>query len=72
VASSPFNQQHVQGSSKPSRRTKPCPPHTPLLILDTEDGSRVVRCLACGLRGPKRENTSKARLAFKEFSKGFE
>ena len=55
----------MQASSKPSR-TKPCPPHTPLLVQATEDGYHVARCLVCGLQGPKRENSSKARLAFEE------
>jgi hypothetical protein len=55
----------VQASSKSSR---PCPPHTPLLMQGTDDGYRVVRCLACGLLGPKREDSSRARLAFDEFS----
>jgi hypothetical protein len=32
----------------------------------------VVLCLACGLQGPERENSSKARLAFEQFSKGLE
>ena len=58
-------EKRMQASSKLSR-TKPCPPHTPLLVQDTEDGYCLVRCLACGLQGPKRENTSKARLAFEE------
>jgi hypothetical protein len=31
-----------------------------------------VRCLACGLQGPERENSSKARLAFEQFSKWLE
>jgi hypothetical protein len=53
-------------------RTKPCPPHTPLLVQDTEDGYCLVRCLACGLQGPERENSSIARLAFEQFSKGLE
>jgi hypothetical protein len=62
----------MQTSSEPSRR-KPCPPHTPLLLVRaTEDGHCVVRCLACGLQGPERENSSKARLAFEQFSKWLE
>ena len=55
----------MQASSKPSR-TRSCPPHTPLLLQATEDGYFVVRCLACGLLGPKRANTSKAHRAFEE------
>jgi hypothetical protein len=55
----------MQAYSKLSRR-KSCPPHTPLLVQAIGDGYCLVRCLACGLLGPKRENTSKARLAFDE------
>jgi hypothetical protein len=55
----------MQAYSK-SSRTKPCPPHTPLLLQATGYGYRVARCLACGLQGPQRENSSEARLAFKE------
>jgi hypothetical protein len=63
--------KHMQASSEPSRR-KPCPPHTPLLVRATEEGHCVVQCLACGLHGPERENSSKARLAFEQFSKWLE
>jgi hypothetical protein len=62
----------MQAHSKFSTRTNPCPPHTPLLLQATEDDYFVVRCLACGLLGPKRANTSKARLAFEEFSERLE
>jgi hypothetical protein len=61
----------MQASSEPSRR-KPCPPHTPLLVRATEEGHCVVQCLACGLHGPERENSSKALLAFEQFSKWLE
>jgi hypothetical protein len=61
----------MRASSEPPRR-KPCPPHTPLLVRVTEVGHCVVLCLACGLQGPERENSSKARLAFEQFSKGLE
>ncbi len=47
-------------------RHRPCPPHTPLLVQVTGYGYCVARCLVCGLQGPERENSSKARLAFKE------
>jgi hypothetical protein len=63
--------KHMQASSEPSRR-KPCPPHTPLLVRATEEGHCVVQCLACGLHGPERENSSKARLTFEQFSKWLE
>jgi hypothetical protein len=55
----------MQDISKSSRH-RPCPPHTPLLIQASRDGYCVARCLAYGLQGPERENTSKARLAFDE------
>jgi hypothetical protein len=61
----------MQTSFEPFRR-KPCPQHTPLLVGATDDGHCVVRCLACGLQGPERENSSKARLAFEQFSKWLE
>jgi len=62
---SPRGEKHMQAHYKPSR-TRSCPPHTPLLVQATGDGYGVVRCLACGLQGPKRESSSKARLAFEE------
>ncbi len=65
-------EKHMQALSKKSSRLRPCPPHTPLLTQCTEDGYRVVRCLACGLLGPKREDGSKALLAFDESSKPLE
>jgi hypothetical protein len=62
----------MQASSK-SRRRYRCPPHTPLLVQSSGDGHYVARCLACGLGGPERKDTWKARLAFvEESSKGLE
>ena len=58
----------MQASSK-LPRLRSCPPHTPLLVQDAGDGYHVVRCLACGLQGPKRADSSKARLAFEESHK---
>jgi hypothetical protein len=55
----------VQAYSKVSRHS-PCPPHTPLLVQASGEGYSVVRCLACGLQGPKRKDTAKALLAFEE------
>jgi hypothetical protein len=55
----------MQAYSKFSR-TKPCPPHTPLLVQATGYGYGLARCLACGLQGPERQNSSKARQAFDE------
>ena len=63
--------KHMQTSSEPSRRMLR-PPHTPLLVRATEDGHCVARCLACGLQGPERENSSKARLVSEQFSKWLE
>ena len=57
---------HPREAFKVSRRSKYCPPHTPLLIQSSGDGHYVARCLACGLGGPDREDASKARLAFVE------
>jgi hypothetical protein len=51
------------------RRTKPsCPPHSPLLIEEVNEGVYVARCLQCGLMGPARENAEEAKLAFPEES----
>ena len=55
----------MQAYSKLSRH-RPCPPHTPLLVQASGVGYSVVRCLACGLKGPKRRGTLKALLAFEE------
>ena len=55
-----------------SYRTNLCPPHTPLIAQVTQDGCCEVRCLACGLLGPERENYSKAWRAFREVSKSLE
>jgi len=57
----------MQASSKLRRRNH-CPPHTPLLIQSSGDGHYIARCLACGVGGPERNNTWKARLAFVEES----
>jgi len=43
-----------------------CPPHTPILIEASRGGNYVARCLACGVRGPEREDDWEAKLAFDE------
>ena len=55
----------MQASSK-VRRRKRCPRHGPLVGEATEEGSYTLRCLACGVKGPEREDTLKAKLAFDE------
>jgi hypothetical protein len=55
----------MQASSK-VRRRKRCPPHGPLVGEATEEGSYTLRCLACGVEGPEREDLLKAKLAFDE------
>ena len=55
----------MQAYSKFSRH-RPCPPHTPLLVQNSGESYRVAWCLACGLQGPQRRDTSKALLAFEE------
>ena len=53
----------MQGFPKSSRR-KRCPPHGPIVVNGPEGGYYVAWCLACGLPGPAREDTLKAKLAF--------
>ena len=43
-----------------------CPPHSPILVEASGEGSYVARCLACGLSGPEREDDWRAKLAFDE------
>ena len=38
--------------------------HSPLVSEATEEGSHQLRCLACGVIGPEREDSLKAKLAF--------
>jgi len=63
---------HPREAFKSSRRRKSCPPHTPLLVQCSGEGHYVAQCLACGLEGPDREDASKARLAFEEYSERLE
>jgi hypothetical protein len=48
------------------RKDESCPPHGPLLVEAVRAGSYVARCLACGLRGPVREDGVEAKRAFDE------
>ena len=41
-----------------------CPPHGPHLVEAVEEGIYAARCLRCGLVGPRREDSLKAKLAF--------
>ena len=45
---------------------KNCPPHGPIMVAASEDGRYAAWCLACGLRGPERDNGWEAKLAFDE------
>jgi hypothetical protein len=53
----------MQATSK-SSIPRPCPPHGPHVIDNGKEGLYVARCLACGLRGPKRKDALEAKLAF--------
>jgi hypothetical protein len=57
--------QPMQASSR-SRSGRRYPRHGPLVGEATEEGSYTLRCLACGVKGPEREDTLKAKLAFDE------
>jgi hypothetical protein len=65
-------EMHPREASKSTRRRKSCPPHTPLIVRSSGDGHYFAQCLVCGLGGPDREDASKARLAFEEYSKRLE
>jgi len=41
-----------------------CPPHTPATTISVPGGGYETECLVCGARGPKRETTVEAKLAF--------
>jgi hypothetical protein len=43
-----------------------CPPHGPIMVAASEEGRYAASCLACGLRGPEREDGWEAKLAFDE------
>lgn len=48
------------------RKDKSCPPHGPLMVEAVREDRYVTGCLACGLRGPVREDGLEAKLAFEE------
>jgi hypothetical protein len=43
------------------RGRRGCPPHGPFLVEAVGGGSKVARCLACGLVGLERENATEAK-----------
>ena len=43
-----------------------CPPHGPIVVETSEEGYRAAWCLACGARGPEREDVWEAKAAFDE------
>jgi hypothetical protein len=43
-----------------------CPSHGPLVVAASEEGHYAASCLACGLRGPERNDGWEAKLAFDE------
>ncbi len=61
-----FRREHPMQASSRSRSGRRYPRHGPLVGEATEEGSYTLRCLACGVKGPEREDTLKAKLAFDE------
>ena len=43
-----------------------CPPHGPIMVAASDEGFYAASCLACGIRGPEREDGWEAKLAFDE------
>jgi hypothetical protein len=41
-----------------------CPPHAPAITASVPGGGYETQCLVCRARGPKRETTAEAKLAF--------
>lgn len=51
-------------NARPEERRTSCPPHGPIMVDVSESGYYVASCLACGLRGPEREDGWEAKAAF--------
>ena len=49
-----------------ARRGVSCLPHGPIMVAASEEGRYSASCLACGVRGPEREDGREAKLAFDE------
>jgi hypothetical protein len=47
-----------------ARPRRTCPLHTPAVTASVPGGGYETECLVCGARGPKRETTVEAKLAF--------
>jgi len=47
-----------------ARPRRTCPLHTPALTASVPGGGYETECLVCGARGPKRQTTVEAKLAF--------
>ena len=50
------------------RGRRGCPPHGPFLVEAVGGGSKVARCLACGLVGPEREDAMEAKRTLERHS----
>lgn len=57
-------QAHEVQAVVAQRSRRGCPPHGPHLVSATEEGLYAARCLKCGLVGPVRKDSSKAKVAF--------
>ena len=52
-------------NQQPSATRRTCPPHTPAITASVPGGRGYeTECLVCGARGPKRETSVEAKVAF--------
>ncbi len=47
-----------------ARPRRTCPLHTPAITASVPGGGYETECLVCGARGPKRETSVEAKVAF--------
>ena len=51
-------------AGKKAAPMRTCPPHTPAITASVPGGGYETECLVCGARGPKRETSVEAKVAF--------
>ena len=56
--------EHFLNNQQPSATRRTCPPHTPAITASVPGGGYETECLVCGARGPKRETSVEAKVAF--------